>query len=172
MLYHFSCSSYFFWMYITFTCVFWGCRYNFCHAFFVYNLDRSGLQCIRHLLVSVRKLPNHDILDKIHILKIHCCLQIFIILIKLAFYVIVFAWKPKHFSLADFLNFLFFLHDFSGISVNIGEYFTDHHTPNAIRSFRDSVLVRIMHDCYSRIRKNFEQHFILMQALQVITTSR
>ena len=34
--------------------------------------------------------------------------------------------------------------------------FTDHHTPNTIHSFRDSVLVCKMHECM--IRQNFE-HF-------------
>ena len=40
------------------------------------------------------------------------------------------------------------------------KYFTDHHTPNTIHSFGNSVLACKMHDCYCRICKNFEQHFI------------
>ena len=36
--------------------------------------------------------------------------------------------------------------------------FTDHHTPDTINGFRDSVLVCKMHNCYCAIRKNFE-HF-------------
>ena len=36
--------------------------------------------------------------------------------------------------------------------------FIDHHTPDTINGFRDSVLVCKMHDCYCTIRKNFE-HF-------------
>ena len=48
---------------------------------------------------------------------------------------------------------------------NIGEfgakeYFADHHTSNTIHGFRDTALVCKMHDCYCRIRKNFEQHSI------------
>ena len=39
------------------------------------------------------------------------------------------------------------------------KYFTDHHTPNAITDFRDSVPVRKMHDCYSRIRKKIRATF-------------
>ena len=35
------------------------------------------------------------------------------------------------------------------------KYFIDHDTPNTIR-FRDSVPVHKMHDCYFRVRKNFE----------------
>ena len=60
---------------------------------------------------------------------------------------------------------------------NIGEFkakthFRDHHTHNAICSFRDSILVHKKHDYYSRIHKYFEQHFIPNQTMQVITTSR
>ena len=36
--------------------------------------------------------------------------------------------------------------------------FTDHHTPDTINGFRDSVLFCKMHVCYCTIRKNF-QHF-------------
>ena len=33
---------------------------------------------------------------------------------------------------------------------------TDHHTPDTINGFRDSVLVCKMYDCYCTISKNFE----------------
>ena len=46
-------------------------------------------------------------------------------------------------------------------------YFTDHHTPNMIKGFRDSFLVRKMQD--SRRHKNFEQNSISIQAMQAIT---
>ena len=36
--------------------------------------------------------------------------------------------------------------------------FRDHHTPDAIHRYRDSVQVCKRHGCYCRIRKNFE-HF-------------
>ena len=43
--------------------------------------------------------------------------------------------------------------------VSVGKTnFTDHHTPDTIHGFRDSVLVCKIHDCYCTIRKNFE-HF-------------
>ena len=86
LLYHFTCSSFYFLnVYHIHLCIFKLSLNFFCHTFFVYNLARSGIQRTRNLLVSIRKLPNHDFLDKIHILKIDCCLQIFIILIKPAF---------------------------------------------------------------------------------------
>ena len=34
--------------------------------------------------------------------------------------------------------------------------FTDHHTPDTINGFMDSVLVCKMHDCYCTTSKNFE----------------
>ena len=41
--------------------------------------------------------------------------------------------------------------------VSVGKTnFTDHHTPDAINDFRDSVLVRKMHDCHCTIPKNFD----------------
>ena len=39
--------------------------------------------------------------------------------------------------------------------------FTDHHTPDAIHGFRDSVLVCTMHNCYYTISKNFEHFYSL-----------
>ena len=47
----------------------------------------------------------------------------------------------------------------SDFLVSVGKTnFTDHHTPDAIKGFRDSVLVCKMHNCYCTICKNFE-HF-------------
>ena len=40
------------------------------------------------------------------------------------------------------------------------KYSKDHHTPNTVHSFGDSVQVCKMHDYYCRIHKSFEQHFI------------
>ena len=34
---------------------------------------------------------------------------------------------------------------------------TDHHTPDTVHGFRDSVLVCKIHDCYCTIRKNLEE---------------
>ena len=43
--------------------------------------------------------------------------------------------------------------------VSVGKTnFTDHHTPDTIKGFKDFVLVCKMHDCYCTIRENFE-HF-------------
>ena len=50
------------------------------------------------------------------------------------------------------------------------KYFTDHDTTNTILGFRDSFLVRKMHD--SRKCKNFEQHSVPIQAMQAIAMRR
>ena len=47
----------------------------------------------------------------------------------------------------------------SDFSVSVGKNnFTDHHTPDTMNGFRESVLVCKIHDCYCTIRKNCE-HF-------------
>ena len=46
--------------------------------------------------------------------------------------------------------------------------FTDHHTPDTIHSFRDSVLVCKMHECYCTICKNFKHFHPCHQAMQAI----
>ena len=66
----------------------------------------------------------------------------------------IFAFASKAKRLA-FPSFLHPLREFGA-----KKYFKDHHTPNTIHGFGDSVLVCKMHDCYWNIRKNFEQHFI------------
>ena len=48
--------------------------------------------------------------------------------------------------------------------------FANHHTSNT--QFREPFPVRKMHDCYSGIYKNFEQHSIPIQAMQAITMCR
>ena len=61
-------------------------------------------------------------------------------------------------------------HYFASIILNIEKfeaknYFTDHQTGNAIYSFRDSVLVLKIHDCY-RVTQKFEQPSIpILQAI-------
>ena len=84
-----------------------------------------------------------------------------------------FAWKAKRFAFAGFLHFVL-LHNFSGTSPNSEQkkHFTDHHTPYTIHGFRDWFPVHKMHDCYFRIRKNFDQHFIYIQATQSTSMGR
>ena len=59
---------------------------------------------------------------------------------------------------ANHLAFAGFLHPLWEFAAR--KYFTDHDTPYTIDGFRDSILVCKIHDCYCRIRTNFEQHVI------------
>ena len=45
--------------------------------------------------------------------------------------------------------------------------FTDHHTPDTINGYRDSVLVCTMQDRYFTIRKNFEHFHSLSSGLRI-----
>ena len=56
------------------------------------------------------------------------------------------------------LAFAAFLH--SVWEFGARKHFTDHHIAHTIHGFWDSVLACKIHDCYCRIRKNFEQHVI------------
>ena len=45
---------------------------------------------------------------------------------------------------------------------------TNHHTPDKINGFSDSVLVCKMHDCYCTIRKNFEHLHYFSSGLLIV----
>ena len=52
------------------------------------------------------------------------------------------------------------------------KYFLDHHTHNTMRGFRDSLPVRNIYGCYSRISKKFKEYLNFIQAMQAIKISR
>ena len=172
LLYHFTCSSFYFLnVYHIHLCIFKLSLNFFCHTFFVYNLARSGIQRTRNLLVSIRKLPNHDFLDKNPHSKNRLLSSNLYNSYKTCFFMLLrLLGKQNAFPLPVFSIFFLFTTspEYPGKSGNILQNIT----PNTIRSFRDSVPVRKMHGCYSRMHKNFEQHSILMQAMQAITISR
>ena len=59
-----------------------------------------------------------------------------------------------------------------GFCVSVGKTnFTNHHTPDTINGFKESVLVCKMHDRYSTIRKNFEHSHSFSSGLLIKTAS-
>ena len=66
-----------------------------------------------------------------------------------------------------FVGFLYPLWEFGA-----GKYFTDHHTPYTIQDLRDSILVCKIHDCYCKIRKNFERYVMLFFPIQATQATR
>ena len=55
--------------------------------------------------------------------------------------------------------------------VSVGKAnFADHHTPNSIGGFSDSVAVFKMHDCYCTIHKNFEHFHSFSSGLLTLIT--
>ena len=62
------------------------------------------------------------------------------------------AYFPEKFNIVS--------NDHGRTQVSVGKTnFTDHHTPDTIKGFRDSVPVCKMHDCYCTISKNFEKFY-------------